>query len=307
VAERLPPMSALRAFEAAARTLSFTRAAEELNLTQAAISYQIRNMEQELGKPLFLRVHSRLTLTEAGEALVPFVRESLHQLSLGVSKARSDAGETILRISATQSLSARWLARRIDRFRTQHPGYRVRVEATDDMVDMARGNTDIAIRYARNVDPNLVATLLSMDRVFPVCNPDLIDGASPLRSPADLAAHTLLHDGMNDVTWENWLAVANVSGLDPNSGIAFSHSGLTVDAAIDGHGVALGRTLLVSDAIANGRLVSPFGVALSSNYAYFLVHPPGMEDNPKIKAFKEWITEEARRSELVALSAMSGD
>lgn len=307
MSERIPPMSALRAFEAASRTLSFTRAAEELNLTQAAISYQVRNLEMELGKPLFHRTHSRLSLTDAGAAFVPFVREALDQLSRGMAKARSDVAEGIIRISATQSLAARWLARRIDRFRALHPGYEVRIEATDDVVDVTRGDADIAIRYARSVDPKLTATLLSTDRVFPVCNPGLLSADKPLNTPSDLAAHTLLHDVMEDVTWDHWLAIADVSGVDPKTGITFSHSGLIVDAAIDGHGVALGRALLVSDAIASGRLVVPFDIALSSNYAYFLVHTQAAEEDPKTRAFKDWVTEEARHSELIALSAMSDE
>ena len=298
---RLPPMSAFKAFEAAARHMSFTRAAEELNVTQAAVSYQIRRLEQEIGVKLFCRLHRTLVLTKAARAYLPIVRQALDLLATGTSQLKRPKFDGVLRVSASQSLAPRWLAHRIRRFLSELPEYDIRIDATDDLVDFPRSDVDLAVRYAQTIDPSLESVLLLADRVFPVCSPRLADGAEPLDSPVALTRHTLLHDEMTDVGWKNWLAAAGVGDIDATSGVQFSHSGLTVDAAIAGQGVALGRPLLVADDLASGRLVRPFDLALTSSYAYFVVYPHASADKPKIQSFRDWLLAEARASESVSL------
>lgn len=300
-AQRIPPISALRAFEAAARHMSFTRAAEELHVTQAAVSYQVRQLERDIGVTLFRRLHRNLVLTDAARAYLSTVRRALDLLAKGTSQLKRRSFDGTLKVSASQSLSSRWLAHRIRRFSSEFPEYDIRIDATDDLADFTRGDDDLAIRYAPTIDPGLESILLSTDRVFPVCSPKLIDGSPSLRTAHDLLRHTLLSDAMADVGWKNWLAAAGVSDADSGKGVQFSHSGLTVDAAVAGQGVALGRSLLVADDLASDRLVRPFDLALTSRYAYSLVYPRASADRPIIQAFRDWILVEARKSESVSL------
>ncbi len=298
---RLPPITALRAFEAAARHMSFTLAAEELHVTQAAVSYQVRQLEQVIGVKLFTRLHRNLILTDAARAYLPIVRQALDLLAKGTIQLTRPTFDGVLKISASQSLTPRWLAHRIRRFTSDFPEYDIRIDATDDLVDFVRGEFDLAIRYARKTDPNLESVLLSTDRVFPVCSPKLVGEVGSLEMPLDLSCHTLLHDEMTDIRWRNWLAAAGVDDVDADSGVQFSHSGLTADAAIAGQGVALGRSLLVADDLTAGRLVRPFDLALASSYAYFVVYPRASADLPKIRAFRDWLLTEARASEGASL------
>jgi LysR family glycine cleavage system transcriptional activator len=297
----LPQISALRAFEAAARRMSFTRAAEELHVTQAAVSYQVRQLEQVIGVKLFQRLHRNLILTDAARAYLPIVRQALDLLSKGTTQLKRPKFDGLLKVSASQSLTPRWLAHRIRRFSADFPEYDIRIDATDDLVDFAHGDIDLAIRYSQKIDPTLESILLSTDRVFPVCSPKLADESQLLQTPLDLSRHTLLHDEMTDIRWRNWLAAAGADDVDADSGVQFSHSGLTADAAIAGQGVALGRSLLVADDLTSGRLVRPFDLALTSSYAYFVVYPPASADLPKIQSFRDWLLVEARTSERASL------
>ena len=298
---QLPPLTALRAFEAAARHMSFTRAAEELHVTQAAVSYQVRQLERIVGVALFRRLHRNLILTDAARAYLPIVRQALDLLAKGTAQLKRPKFDGLLKVSASQSLTPRWLAHRIRRFSSDFPEYDIRIDATDALVDFAHSDIDLAIRYAQMIDPSLESVLLSTDRVFPVCSPKLASESQPLQTPQDLSRHTLLHDEMTDITWRNWLAAAGVDEVDADSAVLFSHSGLTVDAAIAGQGVALGRSLLVADDLRSGRLVRPFDLALASSYAYFVVYPRTHADLPKIRSFRDWLLVEARASESASL------
>ena len=300
---RFPPIRGLIALEAAVRTGSFTETARELNITQAAVSYQIRNLEQILGVELFNRHHNKLSPTSEAMHYLPHVQEALQSLSNGSEVLKRGKGTERLTVSVSQSLASRWLAHRILHFTATFLGCEVHLDATDDLIDFSKTDIDIAIRYAQSIDPSLDATLLSTDQVFPICSPNLKkDKATPL-SMDDLTNHTLLHDEMTDVTWQNWLGIAGVDLTTIRSGLVFSHSSLTVDAALATKGVALGRSLLVADELAAGNLIKPFDLAITSSFAYFIVHPPVKGSNLKVLAMKAWLLNEARKSEQAILNA----
>ncbi|GAB4178035.1 MAG: transcriptional regulator GcvA [Thalassobaculales bacterium] len=288
----LPPLTALRAFEAAARQLSFTRAAEELNVTQAAISHQVKALEDWLGLPLFRRTGRSLLLTDSGAAYLNVVREAFDRLDEGTTRllARDRAGN--LTVSVLASFAAKWLVPRLGRFRDLHPEIDVRIQAFDALVDFAREDVDVAIRYGRGNWPGLAAVRFLTEDIMPVCSPRLVEGPRPLAEPADLRHHTLLHDYMRE-DWRMWLMAAGVQGIDPTRGPSFSHSSMVLQAAIDGLGVALGRSALITDDLKAGRLVKPFELALHTDYAYYLVYPEGSGTRPKIVAFRNWLEAEA--------------
>jgi LysR family glycine cleavage system transcriptional activator len=289
---RLPPLNALRAFEAAARLLSFTRAGQELHVTQAAISHQVKALERWLGLALFRRRGRAVVLTENGQNYLAEVREGLDRLAAATDRLtrRQDAG--VLTVATLASFAAAWLMPRLGRFRALHPDIDVRVAASDEVVDFARDDVDLAIRYGNGHWPGLEVLPLMTEDVFPVCSPALLIGAHPLRRPEDLRHHTLLHDDMRE-TWRLWLLAAGVDGVDPHRGPGYNLSTLVIDAAADGQGVALARSALLRDHLSTGRLVRPFELALPAEFAYYLVHPPRAIEHPKVRAFRDWALVEA--------------
>ncbi|PIW29872.1 MAG: transcriptional regulator [Rhodospirillales bacterium CG15_BIG_FIL_POST_REV_8_21_14_020_66_15] len=291
MSRRLPPLNALRAFEAAARHLSFTQAAEELNVTQAAVSHQIRGLEDWLGFPLFRRLSRALVLTEAGQILFPEVREAMDILTTAVNRVQRQDSEGVLTVTTMDSFAVSWLVPRLGRFRQAHPDIDVRLVMADRMVDLAREGVDVAVRYGRGSWPGLTVTLLRTEELFPVCAPSLLDGGPPLKAPADLANYTLLHDEM-PVDWRDWLAAVGCEAVNPERGPGYTHSNLVLLAARAGEGVALGRSVMVADDLAEGRLVRPFDFALPAPQAYYLACVEGEEDRPKIRAFREWLLAE---------------
>jgi LysR family glycine cleavage system transcriptional activator len=292
MARRLPPLNALRAFEAAARHLSFTRAAGELHVTQAAISHQIKGLEERLGVALFRRLNRRLRLTEAGQTLFPPVGEALDAIADALG--RLDAAETagILTISTMDSLAAGWLVPRLGRFRRANPDIDVRITTSDQLADFAGDGVDMAIRYGRGDWPGLSVERLMTEEVFPVCSPALLERGPALGEPADLAHHVLLHDELRE-DWRMWLMAAGADIVDWRRGPGYFHSNLVVQAAIAGEGVALGRSVLVADGLAEGRLVRPFDVSLPVEFAYYVVCPEAFAERPKVKAFRQWLLGEA--------------
>lgn len=282
-----PPLNALRVFEAAARHLSFTRAAQELNVTQAAVSHQVKALEDWLGLKLFRRLNRSLLLTDAGQAYLPTVRDGFQRLIDGTDRLRRLERGGVLTVTAVASFVAKWLMPRLGRFRQRHPDLDVR------MVDFSREDIDMGIRYGGGGWPGLRIDHLLSEDVFPVCSPRLLEGMHPLTRPDDLRHHTLLHDDMRE-DWRMWLMAAGVEGVDPTRGPGFSQSSMVVQAAIEGMGVALGRSVLVAEDLAAGRLVKPFDVSLPTRYGYYVVCPPTTADRPKITAFREWLLEEAR-------------
>jgi LysR family glycine cleavage system transcriptional activator len=298
---RLPPLNALRAFEAAARRASFSDAAAELHVTPAAISHQIRALEADLGVPLFHRRNRAVELTQSGRLLLPGLSEAFGRIHDAVGQLRIHNDIGALTVSAAPSLTAKWLVLRLHRFRERHPEIDVRISATMELADFGRGDADLAIRYGSGRYPGLHVERLLEDQVFPLCSPALLDGTPPLRRPADLRAHALIHDDTAEgrplaPNWAMWLRAAGVDGVDASRGLRFSGAHLALDAAASGRGVALANHVLAAADIAAGRLVRPFGLGLSDGFAYFLVCPPGALDRPKIRAFCRWLREEAAGS-----------
>ena len=288
---RLPPLNALRAFEAAARQLSFTRAGRELHVTQAAISHQVKALEEWLGLVLFRRRGRAIVLTENGQKYHAAVREGLDILADATDRLthRQDSG--VLTVSTVASVAAAGLVPRLGRFRTLYPDIDVRVAASDEVVDFARDDVDLAIRYGNGHWPGLEVVPLMTEDVFPVCSPALLRGSHPLQRPEDLRHHTLLHDDMRE-TWRLWLLAAGVEGVDPERGPGYNLSALVIEAAADGQGVALARSALLRDYLNTGKLIRPFEFALPAEFAYYLVHPARAIDHPKVRAFRDWALRE---------------
>lgn len=303
---RLPPLNTLRAFEAAARLLSFTKAADELYVTQAAVSHQIKTLEEALGVKLFKRMNRALLLTEEGQTLIPSVRDALETLQRGVSKLAQVEATGALNVSTLPSFSAGWLVPRLNRFRQKHPDIYIRLVASDRIVDFTRDEVDIAVRFGAGGYANLISERIIDEEIFPICSPKLLDDPErPLRAPRDLKNHTLLHDDM-PIGWRHWLAAAGVEGVDPNEGPYFDMSSVVVQAAIDGMGVALGRSTLAASALASGLLVRPFELKISIDPAYYIVCPPENYDRPKVKAFREWLVEEAEIAGILSTKTERG-
>lgn len=305
----LPPLNALRVFEAAGRHLNFTRAAEELHVTQAAVSQQIRNLEERLGTRLFRRQHRRLLLTEEGQIYLPPVREALKHIAQATDRLQSRHMSGVLTVSVLPSFASKWLVPRLHKFRDRHPDVDVRVSAFEWLVDFDRDQVDLAIRYGRGKWPGLRADPLLTEDVFPVCSPLLLDGPRALRRPADLRHHTLLHDDYSREDWRVWLTAAGVEGVDPGRGLSFSHTSIMLEAAENAQGVALGRTPLVADDLDRGRLVKPFRFSLPADYAYYIVCPVETADRPRIRAFREWLLAEANqtRAQVAPAAEWPGD
>jgi LysR family glycine cleavage system transcriptional activator len=300
MARRLPPLKALPDFEAAARHLSFTKAAEELHVTHGAVSRQVKGLEDFLGVPLFRRLNRALLLTDEGQAYVATVRELLERLGDATDRLRRRDEQGGLTVSTTMSFTIKWLVPRLARFREKHPEIDVRVGADDRLIDFARDGIDIGIRYGRGEYPGLKAERLITDDFVPVCSPALLTGRHPLRKPADLKHHALLHEMGTQVDWRMWLMAAGVQGIDPTRGTVYSHSSMVTQAAVNGEGVALGRTALIEEDLAAGRLVKPFDITLKAEYAYYIVYAPRALERPKVKAFRDWLLEEAKREETQA-------
>jgi len=300
MARRLPPLNALRAFEAAARHLSFTRAAAELSVTQAAISHQVKALEERLGVKLFRRLSRGLVLTETGQRFLPLVREAFDMLAAATERVVADDRAGTVTITVLPSFAAKWLVPRLLHFRAQHPDIEVRIIADDQLVDFSRDDVDLGIRYGRGDWDGLEIERLATEDVFPVCSPRLLEGVHPLRAPDDLRHHTLLHEDRPGFDWQTWLMAAGVEGVDVARGLEFSHASMALQAAIDAQGVALGRTPLVDDDLRDGRLVKPFDISLANDWAYYVVGPPGAWVRPKVAAVRDWLLAEARSEELVA-------
>ncbi|QQN63937.1 transcriptional regulator GcvA [Bradyrhizobium diazoefficiens] len=286
---RLPSLNGLRAFEAAARHLSFTLAASELNVTQTAISHQIRRLEEELGIRLFIRQNRALALTPEARDYLPGVRAAFNDLRLATDRLLRKDEDKVLTISTIASLAAKWLLPRLTDFQESHPGIDVRITTSTSLVDFQRDNVDAAIRYGRGQWPGVRAEWLMADELFPVCSPSLLRRDKPLRQPEDLKDHVLLHTNNGD-DWRLWLTAAGLpTGISRQPGITFDMTFVTVQAAIDGMGVAMGRTSYVQDDIAKGRLVVPFKIALPADAGFYLVSPEGRREAPKLAAFRQWM------------------
>ncbi|HZB91257.1 MAG TPA: transcriptional regulator GcvA [Stellaceae bacterium] len=304
----LPSLNGLRAFEAAARHLSFTRAAAELNVTQTAISHQIRRLEAQLGLRLFLRRNRSLRLTREAQEYLPAVRAAFEDLRLATERMLKGGSDQLLIVSTMASLAAKWLLPRLAAFQERHPGIEVRISSSSHLVDFRREEVDLAIRYGRGSWPGLRADWLMAEDIFPVCSPALLDGPKPLKKPQDLAHHTLIHGSLSREDWQLWLTAAGLSKeLAARRGLTFDLSLMALQAAIDGLGVALGRSAFVEADIAAGRLVVPFAMKLPAEAGYYVVAPEETADTPKIALFREWLLATvAAKGAMLALEAARG-
>ncbi len=295
---RLPSLNALRAFEAAGRRLSFTEAAEELSVTPAAVSQQVKTLEAYLDVALFHRSGRGLTLTEAGEVLLPGLRSGFECLVNAVDTLRRTESSRPLTVTVAPSFGAKWLVPRLARFSAAHPQIEVRLDASLRVVDLGREDVDIAVRYGAGSYPGMVVERLLEEAVFPVCSPGLLEAGPPIASPADIARHTLIHaaDPISEQghpDWAMWLAAAGVQGVDTSRGPRFSLHSLAVDAAVAGQGVALLGNVVVAEDLAAGRLVRPLEGAMPVRFAYYLVYPESAARLDRVKAFADWLREEA--------------
>ena len=298
---RLPPFNALRAFEAAARHLSFYAAAEELRVTPAAVSHQVKALEDDLGVKLFRRFNRAVVLTREGRACLPGLREGFDRLAESMERVRRRDRTATLTVSVAPSFAAKWLVLRLDRFREAYPHIDVRIDASMHLVDFTREDVDVAIRYGRGRYPGLEADLLLRNEVFPVCSPALMEGPHPLRQPENLRYHTLLHDdtAISDASspdWPMWLRAAGVTGIDATRGPRFNNASVALEAAIAGRGVTLAMSVLAAADLASGRLIKPFALAFPVDFAFYVVAPRASADTPKVKAFRRWLLDEAAQS-----------
>jgi LysR family glycine cleavage system transcriptional activator len=282
---RLPSLTGLRAFEAAARYLSFTRAAEALHVSQAAISHQIKSLEGQLGVDLFRRKTRALELTEAGLRLYPMAQQAFDLLEKGVRESRTQPDRQRLTISVLPSFASGWLVKRLGRFTSAHPSIQVRLTASEELADFLSDDIDVGIRYGLGKYPDLHVEHLMDEDLFPVCEPGL---ASRLDGPEDLSGVTLLHDDGHG-QWTTWLAALGVDSVDPSRGPVYTDSNMVIQAAIEGHGVALARSGLSRDALEDGRLVQPFDFSMPANFAYYLVYPKEYGNREEVRAFSKWI------------------
>jgi LysR family glycine cleavage system transcriptional activator len=304
---RLPPLNALRAFEAAARHLNFSRAADELAVTPGAVSQQIQNLEDYVGAALFKRTPKGLLLTDAAQTALPALREAFDRLAEAASLLTAAVDGRRLTITAPPSFAAKWLAPRLGAFERAHPQVDVWLNAGMELVDMTAGEVDIAIRYGAGRYPGLEVRRLIGEAVILVASPQLLE-EQPLDKPEDLAKHTLLHDGSPDLDdscpdWPMWLAARGLRSVDGQRGPRFNQSSLVIEAAVNGRGVALAKSTLAQADLEAGRLVTPLQIATAVDFAYFVVHPKAKGRLPQVKAFIGWIEAEAEAHER-ALSAI---
>lgn len=302
--ERLPPLDLLLTFEAAARQLSFTRAAVERFVTQSAVSRQVRALEDDLGVPLFARQHRALALTPAGEKLLLGCQSMLAQMRRTVGQIRAPAAREVLALSTTPSFASLWLIPRLRSFTQDHPGVDVRLDASYDVRDLRADGFDLAVRYQRATATD--GEHLFGESMLPVCAPALLrDRRVPLRAPADLHAHTLLQmgnlgSGGMPLEWESWLQSQGLPELQPRATLTFTSYNEVVAAAIEGQGVALGRRPLIDALLRQKKLVAPFGAAKQTAKAYFVVVDAAAAARPAVQALQHWLRAEAAKTQPAA-------
>jgi LysR family glycine cleavage system transcriptional activator len=300
---RLPSLDLLKGFEAAARLLSFTQAGDELHLTQSAVSRQIKELEAQLGVPLFERRHRALALTDAGRTLLPAAVQVLGAMRNATDRLRALAARRTLAVTTTHSFAALWLIPRLPGFTRSHPDVDVRIATDTRVQDLERDGLDVAIRHGPATLAGPDAQRLFGERVFPVCSPKLLrDSKRPLREPADLRHHVLLQyddpDGRHPwLHWRTWLEVERLTDLRPAGSLLFSGYEQIIPAAIAGNGVALGRSPLVREALASGELVAPFRRSADPARAYFAIVSKIAAARPEVAAFLAWLRTEAAAEE----------
>jgi LysR family transcriptional regulator, glycine cleavage system transcriptional activator len=292
LARRLPSLNALKAFEAAARHESFTKAADELSVTQGAVSHQVKSLELDLGIRLFDRDRQKLSITRAGRIYLDVIRDAFDRIALGTEHIQNQSRAGALTVSTSPDFAAKWLVNRLGRFAETHSDIDLRISATMHHVDFAREDVDLAVRHGDGNWTGLHVVRLCSEELFPVCSPKLLSGPNRIRTPSDVLKVPLLHlDDRKD--WSEWLEVAGVVGAEVSHGPVLNRASLIIDSAIDGQGVALARTTLAAWDLINGRLVRPFAATLRLSKSYWIVCPKATSDLPKIIAFRNWLLVEA--------------
>lgn len=292
---RFPPLNALRTFECAGRHLSFVHAADELNVTPGAVSRQVKALEEWLGAPLFRRRHKQVVLTPLGRTYLQAVSEPLERIATATERARREQADRPIAICCYPTFALRWLVPRWGRFYDRHPDVDVQLTTTLQPVDFARGDVDAAVLVGEGPQnwPGLDAIKLTDVELTPVCSPALRDSEPCLREPGDLARCTLLHGSPRPEDWQRWLNYAHVEGIDARAGMTFDSLNLSIQAAVEGLGVAIAVLALVEDDLAAGRLVRPFAPVRRSGRPFHLVYPPDRVRNRKLRHFVEWLRAES--------------
>ena len=288
----LPSLNALRSFDAAARHQSFTRAAEELCVTQGAVSHQVKVLEADLGVRLFNRERNGLVITKAGREYLAVVRDAFDRIALGTEQLTQRQRSGPLTVSTSPDFAAKWLVHRLGRFAAAHPEIELNVSATMHHVDFASEEVDLAIRHGAGIWPGLDAVNLCPEELFPVCSSVLLHRQGGIRRPEDVLCFPLLHL-IDRRDWAKWLEAAGTSATGPLSGPVLNHASMLLDAAIEGQGIALARTTLAATDLLNDRLVRPFSVALPLSNTFWIVCPKATKSLPKIVAFREWLLAES--------------
>ena len=297
-------LNALRAFEASARHQSFSAAAAELNVTPAAVGQLVRTLEDWLGAPLFHRVTSgraRLMPTEVAERALPEIHAGFDRLALGLERLREGSMNGVLTVTVSPAFAAKWLLPRIDRFQTACPNTDVSLETSLKAIDFVSQRIDVGVRYGMGNWPGLTADKLMDEEVYPVCSPEILRKRGRLKKPSDLQHETLIHDLSMDgnagfPTWDAWLRKAGVINIATTRGMKINNSAAVLQAAIEGHGIALARSVMARDDLMSGRLVRLFSdIGFSSPLAYYFVYRTDSVGLPRVKAFREWLLQEAER------------
>ena len=288
MSRRLPPLNSLRVFEAAARHSSFTRASEELYVTQAAVSHQIKALEEYLGIKLFRRQNRALFLTEEGQSYFLDIKDTFSSLVDATERLLARGAKGSLTVSLQPSFAIQWLVPRLSLFSDLYPDIDVRIKAVDMDDGSLTDDVDVAIYYGRGKWKDLNAQKLHTEYLVPVCSPRLLNGVKPLKTPGDLKLHTLLHDSSRR-DWTAWFKQGNITDINVNQGPIFSHTSMVLQAAIHGQGVALGHSVLAQPEIDAGRLVRPFTEVLVSKNAYYVVCREEQDELGKIVAFRDWM------------------
>lgn len=302
---RLPPLNALRSFEAAGRLQSLTDAAAELNVTPAAVGHQVKALEAYLEHDLFERRYRAIELTELGRSLLPGLTAGFDRLVESLEAVDALEQDRSVLVTSCTSFASRWLVPRLDQFRVLQPDIDVRLDATQRLVDLRRGEFDFGIRFGPGEWEGLEADYLMSEEFIPVASPALLE-RKPIREPADLKQHTLLHrdefPGPQPIDWRTWLQAAGVEDVDPDRGLRYSMESLAIQAAVDGHGVALASNVLTEADVTAGRLVRLFDIGLhpGSELAYYLAYHPKRLRHPRVSAFRKWLLHEAAKTQRLA-------
>ncbi len=292
MSRRLPPLISLRVFEAVARHLSFTSAANELHVTQAAVSHQVKKLEKWLGVTLFLRLNRSIKLTKEGEAYAEPLTEAFNALTAATEAILKNNGPQSINIATFDSIAANWLAPRIRKFQENHPEVAIKVVTQNSYSDFSSNDIDVEIRYGDGKWAKHHVVKIADEDIFPVCSPKLLGRKRKLKNFEDVKGYGLIHDEMV-MEWADWLTAAGVDTANAEKGLRYNHSHIVVQSAIAGEGMALGRGLLVADELENGRLIAPCDLKVRSKFSYYLVCPQEVSDQIWITTFRDWLLEEA--------------